>query len=58
MVRDVLTSQKCRDRGIVNPLFMDRLLEEHARARRDNMHWIWALLMLELWFLNSDRKVA
>ena len=29
---------------------VDTLLEEHDRGRRDNSHWLWMLLMLEVWF--------
>ena len=29
---------------------MKTLLEEHDSGRRDNSHWLWTLLMLELWF--------
>jgi asparagine synthase (glutamine-hydrolysing) len=40
------------ERGIVSPRFVKTLLEEHQSGRRDNGLWLWALLMLELWFRN------
>ncbi len=47
---DHLTSPTFLERGFVSPPFVRCLLEEHARGRRDNYHWLWRLLMLELWF--------
>ena len=36
-------------RRIVSPDFVRYLIEEHQSGRRDNAHWLWSLLMLELW---------
>jgi asparagine synthase (glutamine-hydrolysing) len=47
---DHLTSDRFLNRGIVSKEFMLALLKEHATGRRENSHWLWALLMLELWF--------
>jgi asparagine synthase (glutamine-hydrolysing) len=47
---DHLTSAAFLNRGIVRAPFVRELLEEHGRGRRDNSHWLWMLLMLELWF--------
>jgi len=47
---DHLRSTSFRKRGITSPEFVDTLLEEHDRGRRDNSHWLWMLLMLEVWF--------
>jgi len=52
--RDHLTSQRFFDRDIVSPPFVHALLDEHQRGRRDNYHWIWSLLMLELWFRETE----
>jgi hypothetical protein len=35
----------------VQPQFVRSLLREHDSGRRDNSHYLWALLMLEMWFL-------
>jgi asparagine synthase (glutamine-hydrolyzing) len=51
-LRDHLMSREFTGRGIVSPPFLRRLIEEHESGRRDNSHHLWALLMLELWFLN------
>jgi len=37
---------------------VQRMLREHDSGRRDNSHWLWSLLMLELWFLQLDAKTA
>jgi asparagine synthase (glutamine-hydrolysing) len=47
---DHLTGSRFLDRGIVRPGFLKKMLKEHDSGRRDNHHWLWALLMLELWF--------
>jgi asparagine synthase (glutamine-hydrolysing) len=47
---DHLTGPQFLGRGIVSPEFVRTVLREHASGRRDNHHWLWSLLMLELWF--------
>lgn len=49
-LRDHLTGASFRNRGITSPEFVLHLLDEHDRGRRDNSFWLYALLMLELWF--------
>jgi asparagine synthase (glutamine-hydrolysing) len=51
---DHLRSAEFRGRGITSAGFVDHLLEEHDRGRRDNSHWLWMLLMLELWFREAN----
>lgn len=51
---DVLTSRTFLDRNIVSEEFLLRLLKEHEKGRRDNSHWLWRLLMLELWMRNLE----
>jgi asparagine synthase (glutamine-hydrolysing) len=50
MLWDHLTSRQFLERGVVRPKFVEAMLEEHGSGRRDNSHWLWMLLMLELWF--------
>jgi hypothetical protein len=47
-----LTSRTFLDRDIVSEEFLVKLLKEHDKGRRDNSHWLWRLLMLELWMRN------
>ncbi|MEN6536790.1 MAG: asparagine synthase (glutamine-hydrolyzing) [Bryobacteraceae bacterium] len=49
---DYLCSSPSLSRGVVSPEFVKRLLAEHDCGRRDNQHWLWSLLMMELWFRN------
>jgi asparagine synthase (glutamine-hydrolysing) len=52
---DHLTSASFLNRGIVAPEFVRHLLSEHDRGRRNNYHQLYKLLMLELWFRESDQ---
>ncbi len=51
---DHMNSAAFLGRGIVSPPFVRHLIEEHLRGRRDNYHWLWRLLILELWFRQSQ----
>ena len=55
---DHLTSTSFRSRGIVSWGFVERMLKEHDSGRRDNSHWLWSLLMLELWFVQLGAQPA
>jgi asparagine synthase (glutamine-hydrolysing) len=55
MLWDHLTSRRFLDRGMVSQHFLSHLLQEHDSGRRDNSHWLWMLLMLELWFRNLQQ---
>ena len=57
-LRDHLASSSLEKRCIVSPKFVQQLLAEHDSGRRDNSHWLWSLLMLELWLLQLDQPVA
>jgi asparagine synthase (glutamine-hydrolysing) len=52
---DVLTSRTFLDRNIVSKEFLLKLLKEHDKGRRDNSHWLWRLLMLELWMRSLEQ---
>ena len=47
--RDHLLSSRARTRGIVEPAYVERLLDEHRSGRRPWHYQIWNLLVLELW---------
>jgi asparagine synthase (glutamine-hydrolysing) len=51
---DHLNSTAFAGRGVVSPAFVRQMLQEHDSGRRDNSHWLWSLLMLELWFRQLD----
>jgi asparagine synthase (glutamine-hydrolysing) len=48
-IRDTLSDARTRQRGYVDSHYVDVLLDEHERGRRDHSMGLWALLMLELW---------
>lgn len=46
---DLLLSKRLADRGMLNPVRVRRLLDEHLDGKADWHGWIWKLLILELW---------
>jgi asparagine synthase (glutamine-hydrolysing) len=49
VARDVLLDRRSRERGIIDPPAVDRLLRDHAEGRTEGGDRIWSLLNLELW---------
>jgi asparagine synthase (glutamine-hydrolysing) len=47
---DTLLAQSARQRGLFQPDYVRRLLDQHCRRQADHHNRLWALLMLELWF--------
>lgn len=57
MIRDTITSTRARGRRFINTSYVDVLLDEHERGRRDHSMQVWTLFMLELWqrrYLDAD----
>ncbi|MGE3275484.1 MAG: asparagine synthase (glutamine-hydrolyzing) [Vicinamibacterales bacterium] len=50
VARDVLLDRRCRQRGVLEPGAVARLLDDHAAGRVRGGDRIWSLLNLELWF--------
>jgi len=50
VAREVLLDRRTRERGIVDPPAVDRLLRDHAAGKTDGWDRIWSLLNLELWY--------
>jgi asparagine synthase (glutamine-hydrolysing) len=48
-VRGTLMEPRARQRGYTEPRYVELLLDEHERGRRDHSMELWALFMLELW---------
>jgi asparagine synthase (glutamine-hydrolysing) len=45
----VLTDERTRSRGWLDPVAVQALIDEHLRGRRDQSLRMWGLLMLEQW---------
>ena len=54
-LQDHFNSSHFLSRDLISPRFLRQLIREHNAMRRDNSHWLWALLVLELWFERLDR---
>jgi asparagine synthase (glutamine-hydrolysing) len=53
-IGDTFADSRTRQRGYFDPAYVDLLLNEHERGRRDHSWALWSLLMFELW----QRKFA
>jgi asparagine synthase (glutamine-hydrolysing) len=49
LLHDVLLSDRCLSRGLLNADTVRRLVEEHTSAKFDHAYRLWNLLCLELW---------
>jgi len=50
LARDVLLDVRSRQRGIIEPAAVERLISSHAAGATDGADAIWSLLNLELWY--------
>jgi asparagine synthase (glutamine-hydrolysing) len=50
LVEVTLLDERAARRGLFEPKFVRRMVDEHRRGDRDWSNRIWALLFLELWF--------
>ncbi len=50
VARDVLLDSRSRERGIIAPRAVERLLTAHASGEADGSDALWSLLNLELWY--------
>ena len=48
-IREILSEPRTRQRGYVNSEYVDLILDEHHKGRRDHSQPLWSLLILELW---------
>ncbi|MEZ6057719.1 MAG: asparagine synthase (glutamine-hydrolyzing) [Planctomycetaceae bacterium] len=51
LLRDTLLSSTARNRGILNPATVERLIDEHQSGRWDHSYRLWNLVCLEQWCL-------
>ena len=50
VAREVLLDRRSRERGVLDPTAVDRLLRDHREGRVEGGDRIWTLLNLELWY--------
>lgn len=48
-IRETLLEKRTMSRGYFDEKYINVLLDEHSRKRRDHSHSLWILWMLELW---------
>jgi len=61
LLHDTLLSDRARQRGILDPTTVQRLIEEHQSGKWDHSYRLWNLVCLEQWcrmFLDEQRSVA
>jgi asparagine synthase (glutamine-hydrolysing) len=49
-VGDLLSQDRLRRRGIVNPKFVKKMWDDHMAMTVNNSHRLWSLAVIELWF--------
>ncbi len=49
-VRDLLSPDTIRRRGLFQPIYVERLIKEHESGTADHMALLWGLLSVELWY--------
>ena len=50
VARDVLLDSRSRQRGVLQPSAVERLLDDHAEGKANGGDALWSLLNLELWY--------
>jgi asparagine synthase (glutamine-hydrolysing) len=58
-VRDVLSPSALRRRGLFNPVFVEKLIEQHESGFADHSSLLWGLMSVELWqrvFMDSQLR--
>jgi asparagine synthase (glutamine-hydrolysing) len=48
-IEATLSAAVCRERGVLQPSFVQATLEDHFSGRRNNTYFIWSLLNFEMW---------
>jgi asparagine synthase (glutamine-hydrolysing) len=49
LFEDLLSADRIRREGFLNPEYVDELLQDHLLNKRDNRKQLWTLLVWELW---------
>ena len=60
LARDLLSPARVRRAGVFDPVYVERLLDEHERGVANHRKVLWTLLMFELWhesFVETPRRI-
>jgi asparagine synthase (glutamine-hydrolysing) len=49
LFEDLLSSDRIKREGFLNPEYVTKLLQDHLLNKRDNRKQLWTLLVWELW---------
>lgn len=49
MSQDLVLGERACKRGIFNSAYLEKIMAEHRRGRRDHSYIIWTLMVLEMW---------
>lgn len=52
MVLGTLTDVRTRERGLFEPDYVERMIDQHTRLEGLHGHRLWTLFMLEMWQRN------
>ena len=55
-LEELLLSKAARKRDLFNRDVLRRMIDDHLLMRRDYSQQLWAMLMLESWFLENENK--
>ncbi len=58
MARDLLLSREAQERGIIQPNWVEKRLNEHQEGTLDNKRVLWTLMMFELWARMAKEKAT
>ncbi len=56
LLEELLLSNAARKRDLFNRDVLRRMIDDHLLMRRDYSQQLWAMLMLESWFLENENK--
>ncbi len=54
-LQEVLLAPRALQRGLFAPDALESMVSHHVAQRRDYSQQLWALLMLEMWFIEGER---
>lgn len=50
LVEKYLNKERIRQRGLLNPDYLDQIVQKHMSGRYNYFYMLWTVIMLEMWF--------